>query len=808
MRPDPIDSGMPDMVSGAERRSALIASCLLASAALVLFWPVLFGGLTLFGRDITPFFYPMKHVLVESIRSGTIPFWNPGVANGEPFFAALQPGVLYPGSLLLYVLPLSVSFDWSVALHYPVAGIGLYLLLRRWGRSPAASWVGAAAFMLGGYLVSIGNFPNNLQTVAWIPWLFFAWDRVLERPSARGIGMFAGLCAVAFLGGEPQMLSLGLMLVFLHGLLRIESRPTGTASQVVAIAIGGSIAIAIVAVQLVPFVEYVLQSVRLMPIGLDFASSRALEVAGMTHLFVPPVLAEGAHDFTTRYLASTAAPWVLSAYAGAVVGALAVIGLAAAGRRRSAFWVGSALLGLLLALGANGVAYRLLFDVVPGFRAFRYPEKFLLLAALSLPILASWGTDAAITDGGRRRAIIVLAGTTLVYGVLAMWLGLVPDALVQVCNRAAEPVRLCAEPGVTSRLYAQTAGRIALLTALATGAVAVGGNGRLRPEAVAGLLGILVAADLIAAHAHVNPAVESRIYDEPTWSADVLTELGADSGAYRFRGSPHQAAMGSIVTVPGALDLSNLYLDYQSMGPNVGQLYGILYQDGLQGVELRSVAMTNDALINRWADDPIRFLRAMNVRWYSDPTAAADSLSGLELIARHPELPLRLFEVPDPLPRVFLASEWETAPNAARALLRTLEPGFPLGRTVVVEAAPSGVVPGRTGRVLDVEYEANRIRVKTATDGPMVLVVNDRHYPGWTARVNEREVPLMRASGIFRAVEVPSGESLVELEFSPTGLLPAGLASIAGLVALAGLLISGRSLSRRPVDEATAAEHE
>ena len=101
----------------------------------------------------------MKHVLVESVRSGRIPFWNPGIAGGEPFFASLQPGVLYPGSLLLYVLPLSVSFDWLVALHYPLAGMGLYLLLTRWGRSPAASWVGAAAFMLGGYLVSIGNFP-------------------------------------------------------------------------------------------------------------------------------------------------------------------------------------------------------------------------------------------------------------------------------------------------------------------------------------------------------------------------------------------------------------------------------------------------------------------------------------------------------------------------------------------------------------------------------------------------------------------------------------------------------------------------
>jgi len=117
----------------------VLAICLLVAASLVLFWPVLFGGRTLFGRDITPFFYPMKHVLVESIRSGSIPFWNPGIANGEPFFASLQPGVLYPGSLLLYVLPLSVSFDWLVALHYPLAGAGLYLDFKNLSAQNAAA---------------------------------------------------------------------------------------------------------------------------------------------------------------------------------------------------------------------------------------------------------------------------------------------------------------------------------------------------------------------------------------------------------------------------------------------------------------------------------------------------------------------------------------------------------------------------------------------------------------------------------------------------------------------------------------------
>jgi hypothetical protein len=792
-QPIPPGPGASDLPSRTRRTSDLVAAGLLTAASFVLFWPVLFGGRTLFGRDITPFFYPMKHVLVESIRSGTVPFWNPGIANGEPFFASLQPGVLYPGSLLLYLIPLSVSFDWLIVLHYPLAGVGLYLLLRRSGRSAAAAWVGAAAFMLGGYLVSIGNFPNNLQTVAWIPWLFWAWDRFLEQPVAGRLAVFSGLCAIAFLGGEPQMLGLSLLWVFLHGALRIEERQLSRWRQVAGFAAAGAVALALVAVQLIPFVEFVAHSVRTMAVDMSYASARSLEPAGLVHLWIPPVLDAGVHDFTTRFLAASSTPWILSPYPGAVAGGLALVGIGFVGGRRAAFWTGSALLGVLFALGASSPAYRFLFDTVPLLRPFRYPEKFLLLPAMAIAVLAAAGADAAIESGRRIRASAILGVGAALFGMVATGLTLMPNLIVETCGGPIREAALCADPLTAARLYAGVSFRLCLLAGLAALAIGTGGRGRLRPEAVVGLLGMLVVADLIAAHARVNPSVESRVYAVPAWPARALDGIGADPQAYRFRGSPHEAAMGNVVTVPGAHELTNLYLDFETMGPNVGQLAGYLHQDGLQGVELRSVAMTNDAAVNGWAQDPVRFLRAMNVRWYADPTSAADSLTGLRIVARHPDLPLRLFEVPDPLPRAYLVSDWEQARSPGAALSRTLEAGFPLGKTVVLEESPQADLLGGTGQVLEADYRLNQIRLKTRTTGPMVLVVNDRHYPGWKARVNGVDVPMLRAGGIFRAVVVPQGDTQVEFIFRPSRLLPGALLSILGLLALAGLSLSYRN---------------
>ena len=779
---------------------APVAIGLLAIAAFVLFGPVLFSDRTLFGRDITPFFYPMKHVLVESVRSGEIPWWNPGVVNGEPFFASLQPGLFYPGSVLLYLLPLSVSFDWLQALHYPLAGAGLFLLLRRWGHSAGAAWIGAAALMLGGYLVSLANFPNNLQTVAWVPWLFWGWDRVLAGPSRRRIAAFAALSAIAFLGGEPQVLAVSLAWLFLHGALGIEGRSTGLVRQSTGFAIAGGLALAAVAVQLVPFLEFVSHSVRTSSADMGYAASRSLEPAGLIHLVLPPVLNEGVHGFTTRFIAATRTPWVLSPYHGAVALGLAIAGTAFAGRRRALFWGLSALCGVLIALGANSPVYRFLFETVPVLRPFRYPEKFLLLPALAVAVLASTGADAAVRGGGRRTAMLLLAGGAAILGIAGAGLVWVPGGFLKICAALRQGIAVCEDPELSVSLYGLLALRLAGLAGLAAAVVGVSGRGRLRPEAVLGLLAMLVVADLLAAHSRVNPSVESEIYERPAWPARALDSIGADREAYRFRGSPHDAAMGSMVRVRGAYELSNLYLDFETMGPNVGQLAGWSHQDGLQGVELSSVALTNEAAIRGWGENPVNFLRAMNVRWYADPTLAADTLVGLRVVARHPDLPLRLFEVPEPLPRAYLVDTFDLAAGPADALRRSLERGFPLGERVVLEEKPEPEPTVGSGRVVAAEYGRNHVRLHVSTTGPMLLVLNDRWYPGWKARVNAEDVPVLRAGGVFRAVSVPGGDSEIEFRFRPRGIRASAAATLLGLLAM--LIMAGTRPGPGWTDEA------
>lgn len=765
------------------------AGALLALLAVVFFDRVLLRGEVFFSRDIAPFFYPMKHYLAASVRAGQVPLWNPWIAGGEPFFASLQPGLLYPLSLLLYVLPLPAAFDVLVVIHYPLAGLGMVLLLRAWRHSWPAAFLGGAAFMLGGFLVSVGNFTNNLQTVAWLPWVFLAWDRLLEHRRIREGLTFALLCGIAFLGGEPQLLGLVLALALVHGLLRIEKGTLSRPRQLLGFAVAGTLAMGLVAVQLLPFAEYVGESVRTLPIDLEYAAARSLEPRGLWRLLVPPALAAGAHGFTTRYLPSASVPWLLSVYAGCLVLALAAIGwLRPRSGRWAAFWAVTAISGILLALGQHSPVYRALFEWVPPFRPFRYPEKLIVLTAFALPIVAAEGADRWLDAGergiGTRWRVwlpVVLAAAA--YGAAAACLRADPGALREACAGRLGGALLCEDPAEAARLYGAVLSRIAVVAAAFAVLTWLHLSGRLRRSLAGVLLVVLAATDLGLAHRQVNPSVGSGIYREPPWTAEVLAGLLEDRQAWRFRGSPHMAAMGSIVMVTGAWELTNMYMDYQTMGPNVGQLFGFQMQDGLQGVELISVALTNEAAMRAWSDNPVRFLRAMNVRYYADATAAADSVAGIRLVAEHPELPIRIHEVPDPVPRLYLAGRVEIADDQPRALRRLLDPDFALGEAVVLERTPPVEPdPSATGRVLESTFGMNEVRTKVVADAPMMLVLNDRWYPGWVATVEGAAAPVLRANGVFRAVPIPSGVSDVVMRFDP------GSVHLGGWITLATVL--------------------
>src|SRR4051794_23340211 len=135
-------------------------------------------------------FQPWLEFNRAELRSGRLPLWNPLAGCGAPHLANGQSAVFDPFHLIAYLGPLPGAYAGIAWARLLFAGVGTFLLARRWGLGPWGRWFCGLAFPLCGFLVVWLLFPVTASAV-WMPWVFLALDRLLDRPPPRAVGSLA-----------------------------------------------------------------------------------------------------------------------------------------------------------------------------------------------------------------------------------------------------------------------------------------------------------------------------------------------------------------------------------------------------------------------------------------------------------------------------------------------------------------------------------------------------------------------------------------------------------------------------------------
>jgi hypothetical protein len=380
---------------------------LLLGLVLLFFNKMAFSNLILARGDTFLYFYPYWDAAAEALKAWRVPLWNDSLFMGAPLLANSQVGFFYPFNWLVWwLLPTPYAVSASIVIHVLIAGIGAYLLARRalsleW---PAALLT-AVFFALGGYFTAQVEHINQIQGLAWLPWLLWsvAERSALNLPQSqhgykfRELGwqlirgtavaifftlqLFAGHAQTTFISG----MAMGVWL--LASQLRLEIRDLrlpGSQSQISnlltrsgVIIFGVILAVLITAIQLLPTLELSSYSARqggLMP-------NEVLSFSLNPLLLGRSLLPSFGQSLFSEYIA----------FLPITVLILAVIG--AWHWRR---WYGVfpalvlALLGLFLAFGVFNPVYWLLARL-PGFNLFRVPARWLVLYGLGMSLLAGVG---------------------------------------------------------------------------------------------------------------------------------------------------------------------------------------------------------------------------------------------------------------------------------------------------------------------------------------------------------------------------------------------------------------------------------
>jgi hypothetical protein len=128
-----------------------------------------------------------------------------------------------------------------------------------------------------------------------------------------------------------------------------------------------------------------------------------------------------------------------------------------------------------------------------------------------------------------------------------------------------------------------------------------------------------------------------------------------------------------------------------------------------------------------------------------------------------------VYENPRALPRVLMVGEWKLA-NFDEMFASGWPPGVDPAKTVLLEKAPRAAPLGAfesAGSARLVRYANTEILVEVNSPSGGILVLNDVWHPWWRATIDGAEADILRANGIFRAVEVPPGKYTVRFAFEP-----------------------------------------
>jgi hypothetical protein len=793
------------------QRIGLAWSALLLPAAWLL-GPALVTDRFFVFRDVAHFYLPLWHWMRGEWAAGRVPLWNPYDGFGVPLVADGTSAVFYPVWWFFFALPFSLALcaKLYLAAHVLLAAVGSYRVVRRWQGSPEAAALAGIAYAYGGSVLFQVCNPPFLIGAAWLPWAVPFAERLLRHKDVRAAIGVAVVLSLMVLGGDPQMalhvalFTTGGFIFYGDGVKAFWNRcrsgqwRTLIMSRPALLLFACGCAGCLAAVQVLPSMERTRQSTR-----ADFESPRSIyeipeylrrppdesnvsRFAGIRQgLFgeTPPYEQDHAYRlyqfsqgpwrwielvwpnisgriFPTHRRWMDALPaegvvWTPSLYMGLIPFLLALTQLRLSrGNPRNRWLSWTAVFFAAGSLGWYGVGwlmremyatipgmnsddvwlgqpvggvYWFLVTFVPGYVYFRYPAKLWVVTALMLSLLAARGWDRLPARLPKLwwRCVIVFAAGSLIAASCIAYLG---DGLWELAQVPHDRWFGPFDPGgaTTDVLFGFIQVGISGLTAACL---------VLAPQKRWRLAIIVTSVEICLANAWLLPTAPIGLWELPS---------------SRVKQIPVSTA--SDIELPKSAELIE-----DDFGP------------GIQFRVLSSERRLEELLAHR------REFLFSHFRML-DPAGSFVRPGAQSSLQSATEQSLETFWI-ELLPRITLRPDLST-----------------------IEAIPT--LPYRSrqqhsqpeGRITFLRETSQQFTIGLECASPRFLILRDSYDPDWSAEVRSddappRPLPIFRADGVFRAVDLPAGKHVVIFTYRPMRVWLGGIVSALAWLGLAAFCV-------------------
>lgn len=366
-----------------------------------------------FGHDLGINWNYWYYIKKSFWEFGQVPLWNNYLLSGYPLASSNVAALFYPFNYLLLILPLKIGFNILVLLHVYLIGTFTYLLAHYGFRlTKAASFIAGLSFMLTPKIFNhlyLGHF-NPIESLTWLPLALLLFIKAMQRRSLY-LAVSSGLSLAFMVVVFSVFYIYALFAIVIYVLVQIVSNFWEERRILMSLklliypltAIWSSWLFS--AVFLIPFLNFASQTQRA---NLSFWEGVFPSIYRDTLQQLFFIFPHRFHDSETLI------------YLGLPTLLLGILGFLVSKKQKEGWFLFlSALFALTVSFGANEVFYKIYYRLIPIFQLLRAPLRIWVLFALSVSLLAGLGIDYLLNRVFRRRMLISLTATALIF--ISLW---------------------------------------------------------------------------------------------------------------------------------------------------------------------------------------------------------------------------------------------------------------------------------------------------------------------------------------------------------------------------------------------------
>lgn len=382
-----------------------------------------------YGRsDISHFNIPVRYMYSEALKGGQLPFWEKTIGTGFPILAESQMGAfLFPNYLLYNTLPFWLAFNLSYVLAFFFIGTGMYLFIREITKNGCIGLIAGLSFAFSGYFIGHTSHINMLQTAAFVPWMFWMYER-WSKSHAWGwlFGMII-LASQQILGGHMQTSFItGLMLMAYASRELVDKQYKKVFRQYMFVITIFILGFVLSAIQILPTLELHQLSIRSEPYTVDsvtYFSMKPDSLLTMLHPYIMGNILDGTYKYLPGFSNHGNIFWETQAYIGIVMFVAFIGSLLFLKKKNVKFlWITIGLAALLMFAKYSPLYF---IYAIPPFSYFTTPARFLMAFLFFVTVVGAYTLQYFMTKvpTSKHKGLYILLVSGVIANILYVWYG-------------------------------------------------------------------------------------------------------------------------------------------------------------------------------------------------------------------------------------------------------------------------------------------------------------------------------------------------------------------------------------------------